>query len=121
MFPSPFAGVAHLEMGWWASWSQGRRAALGHKSSGALPGSLIDLLCDPEKTVPLLWASLLPSVEWETEPGNDIRETRPRPGLFSVPILWASGDHCFCRLILSGAPLSLTSVVSADTSVEARP
>lgn len=31
------------------------------------------------------------------------------------------GDHCFCRLILSGAPLSLTSVVSADSSVKARP
>lgn len=67
MFPPPFPGVAHLGMGWWALQSPGKKAALGNKSSDYLSGSIIDLLCDPGKVASLLWASVLLSVEWETE------------------------------------------------------
>lgn len=55
------------------------------------------------------------------QPGNDSRETRPRPGVSCIPTLWGFWDYCSCGLIVSIAPPPLLiSMVSADTFVPAQ-
>lgn len=47
--------------------------ALGKESSVSFSGSIIVLFCDPWRVASLLWASVLPPVEWEAE----TREGKP--------------------------------------------
>lgn len=62
--------MAHLGMGWWHSRMGRKRVSPGNESPSSLSDSDIYMLCGPGTVASLLWASVLSSVEWETESGE---------------------------------------------------